>query len=80
MPAGTIQCRASPHAPDELPDSGWDDRFDQAVPAELRRRVARGRVAFWLMTFVLAAAMLGTTLPTPLYVIYQAEWHFSRLW
>jgi MFS family permease len=21
--------------------------------------------------------MLGTTLPTPLYVIYQARWHFS---
>ena len=21
--------------------------------------------------------MLGTTLPTPLYVIYQAQWHFS---
>ena len=41
------------------------------------RRVAHGQVPFWLMTFVLAAAMLGTTLPTPLYVIYQAEWHFS---
>jgi MFS family permease len=27
--------------------------------------------------FVFAAAMLGTTLPTPLYVIYQAQWHFS---
>jgi len=41
------------------------------------RRVAHGQVPFWLMTFVLAAAMLGTTLPTPLYVIYQSEWHFS---
>jgi MFS family permease len=35
------------------------------------------RVAFWLLALVFAAAMLGTTLPTPLYVIYQARWHFS---
>jgi MFS family permease len=37
----------------------------------------RRRLAFWLLTFVFAAGMLGTTLPTPLYGIYQAEWHFS---
>ncbi len=35
------------------------------------------RVAFWLLAAVFAATMLGTTLPTPLYVIYQARWHFS---
>jgi MFS family permease len=34
-------------------------------------------VAFWLMAFVLTVTMLGTTLPTPLYDIYQAQWHFS---
>jgi MFS family permease len=68
---------ASPHAPSKIPDSGWDDRFDEALPAELRRRATRRRVAFWLLAFVFAAAMLGTTLPTPLYVIYQAQWHFS---
>jgi MFS family permease len=38
---------------------------------------SRRRVAFWLLASVFAAAMLGTTLPTPLYVIYQAQWHFS---
>jgi MFS family permease len=41
---------------------------------------ANGRVpqtAFWLLAYVFAAVMLGTTLPTPLYVLYQAEWHFS---
>ena len=68
---------ASPHAPSKIPDSGWDDRFDEALPAELRRRATRRRVAFWLLAFVFAATMLGTTLPTPLYVIYQAQWHFS---
>jgi MFS family permease len=29
------------------------------------------------VAIVLTATMLGTTLPTPLYVIYQAQWHFS---
>jgi MFS family permease len=48
----------------------------RSVFGGLNRRAPR-RAAFWLMVFVLAAAMLGTTLPTPLYVIYQAQWHFS---
>jgi MFS family permease len=34
-------------------------------------------VAFWLVAYVFAATMVGTTLPTPLYVIYQGQWHFS---
>ncbi|HWC37931.1 MAG TPA: MFS transporter [Acidimicrobiales bacterium] len=43
-----------------------------------RRRFAVSRsVAFWLVAYVFAATMLGTTLPTPLYVIYQSQWHFS---
>jgi MFS family permease len=33
--------------------------------------------AFWLIAYAFAVTMLGTTLPTPLYVIYQAQWHFS---
>ena len=35
------------------------------------------KIAFWLLAVVFTATMLGTTLPTPLYVIYQAQWHFS---
>jgi MFS family permease len=35
------------------------------------------QVASWLLVFVFAVTMLGTTLPTPLYVIYQAQWHLS---
>lgn len=34
-------------------------------------------VAFWLMAYLFAVGMLGTTLPTPLYVIYEGQWHFS---
>ncbi len=66
-----------PHAPSQISDPDWDASFDQALDAELRRRATRRRVGFWLLAFVFAAAMLGTTLPTPLYVIYQAQWHFS---
>jgi hypothetical protein len=29
------------------------------------------------MALVLGITMLGTTLPTPLYVIYQGRWHLS---
>ena len=36
-------------------------------------------MAFWLLAAVLTCIMLGTTLPTPLYVIYQAQWHFSAV-
>jgi MFS family permease len=41
------------------------------VPAAPRQ------VAFWLTAVVLGITMLGTTLPTPLYVIYQDRWHLS---
>src|SRR5580698_10894820 len=58
------------------------------VPQPTRRRPGPGhharpspavprQVAFWLLALVLGVTMLGTTLPTPLYVIYQDRWHFS---
>jgi len=37
------------------------------------------RSAFWLLALVFAVVMLGTTLPTPLYVVYQARWHFPAV-
>ena len=42
-------------------------------------RATRRRAAFWLLAFVFATTMLGTTLPTPLYDIYQAQWHFPAV-
>ena len=68
---------ATPHAPSRTPDSAWNDRLDEALAGERRRRATRRRLGFWLLASILAATMLGTTLPTPLYVIYQAQWHFS---
>src|SRR3954451_1620768 len=43
-----------------------------AVPARGRGLVPRG-AAFWLVATALAATMLGTTLPTPLYVLYEQQ-------
>jgi MFS family permease len=63
--------------PGRIPDQPCADCLDQSPAAEGRRPGVPGRVAFWLLAFVFAATMLGTTLPTPLYDIYQAQWHFS---
>src|SRR5580692_11200066 len=46
-------------------------------PGTDQRGQRRRRIAFWLLALVLTSTMLGTTLPTPLYVIYQSRWHFS---
>ena len=64
-------------APVRIPDQPCADCLDQSPAAEGRRPAVPRRVAFWLLAFVFAATMLGTTLPTPLYDIYQAQWHFS---
>jgi MFS family permease len=68
---------AALRAPSQLPGPGWAVPFEEVLAAELSRRNARRRAAFWLLASVFAAVMLGTTLPTPLYPIYQAQWHFS---
>ena len=41
------------------------------------KRAASPGVAFWLVALALAVSMIGTTLPTPLYVIYQQQLGFS---
>ena len=53
------------------------DYLGEAVTPRRRRLPVRRPVAFWLVAFLFTATMLGTTLPTPLYVIYQSQWHFS---
>ena len=42
-----------------------------------RPGLAHSQLAFWLVTYLFAVVMLGTTLPTPLYVLYEGQWHFS---
>ena len=60
-----------------IPDQRCADCFDHSLVAGHRRLAVPRRVAFWLLALVFTITMLGTTLPTPLYVIYQAQWHFS---
>src|SRR5580658_11035848 len=68
--------------PAREPAAGLIDRpcidcLDEPSAAQQTRRAVPRRVAFWLAALILSVTMLGTTLPTPLYVIYQAQWHFS---
>jgi MFS family permease len=67
----------TPQAAGRIPDSPCIDSLDHPAAAGRRRLAVPRRAAFWLLAFVFAAAMLGTTLPIPLYDIYQARWHFS---
>ena len=53
------------------------DCLDEAMAADRPLLSGPREVAFWLIAYVFAITMLGTTLPTPLYVIYQSQWHFS---
>jgi len=71
----------SQRTPDLRPaaDQPCIDCLDQSPTAGPGRPSAPRRVAFWLVAFVLTVTMLGTTLPTPLYDIYQAQWHFSSV-
>lgn len=68
-------------APPGMP--GGPDRFGSAVDRAATetggRRRAAGAVAFTLVAYAFVVVMLGTTLPTPLYPIYQRELGLSPL-
>jgi MFS family permease len=64
-------------APERIPDRPCVDCLDHPAAARRTGPAVVSRVAFWLGALILSVTMLGTTLPTPLYVIYQAQWHFS---
>jgi MFS family permease len=49
----------------------------EEAPLSRKAGISGRPAAFWLLAYLFAAVMLGTTLPTPLYVLYQAQWHFS---
>jgi MFS family permease len=53
------------------------DCLDHSLAAGRAGPAIPRQVVFWLVALVLTITMLGTTLPTPLYVIYQDQWHFS---
>src|SRR3954451_13484514 len=37
------------------------------------------QAAFWLLAGVLGALLFASSVPSPLYVVYQGEWHFSAI-
>jgi len=67
---------ATRQAPTLMADPAWRDQVAQAMTGGHRKR---GPLAFALLAFVFVTVMAGTTLPTPLYVIYEAQFSFSPL-
>jgi MFS family permease len=63
----------------QMPDQPCVDCLDHSPAAARQGSAGPRQVPFWLVALVLTITMLGTTLPTPLYVIYQAQWHFSSV-
>ena len=53
------------------------DGLDSSAGIRLQRLAVPREAAFWLVAYVLAITILGTSLPAPLYAIYQRQWHFS---
>src|ERR1700734_1025842 len=49
----------------------------QSAGLQLHRLAVPREVAFWLVAYVFGVTILGTSLPAPLYAIYQRQWHFS---
>ena len=41
------------------------------------RRLLGPAPAFWLLSYAFLILFVGTTIPTPLYRVYQEELHFS---
>jgi MFS family permease len=68
---------ASSQARGQPPDQPCVDCLEPSPGPGRWAPTAPRQVAFWLVAFVFTATMLGTTLPTPLYDIWQGQWHFS---
>jgi MFS family permease len=64
------------HARIRTADRPCADGLGQSA-IRVSRRAVPGEIAFWLIAYVFAAVVLGTAVPTPLYAIYQRQWHFS---
>jgi MFS family permease len=51
-----------------------------AISARHARRTTLGRApAFWLLAATLALLLFASSAPSPLYVVYQAQWGFSAI-
>ena len=50
----------------------------KAAIATPRRRLSRP-VAFWMLSLTLGFLLFASSAPSPLYIVYQARWHFSPI-
>ena len=75
----TVPAAITVRAPERTSDQPCVDCLDQPPAARPARPAVPRRAAFWLVALILGITMLGTTLPTPLYDIYQGQWHFSAV-
>jgi MFS family permease len=48
-------------------------------PTRSRTFLLSRPVAFWMLAVTLGFLLFASSAPSPLYVVYQAEWHFSPL-
>jgi MFS family permease len=48
------------------------------APRGLTGRLPRG-VAFWVLGTILGLLLFAASAPSPLYIVYQARWHFSTI-
>jgi MFS family permease len=53
------------------------DGSDAAVAGTRTRRVASRSTAFLIVGFTTVVLLVSSTVPSPMYVIYQQRWHFS---
>jgi MFS family permease len=72
--AATVAPKGPPLLADR--DRPCIESLEEAAPSPQAGVSARPR-AFWLVAYIFGAVLFGTTLPTPLYVLYQSRWHFS---
>jgi MFS family permease len=64
-----------------MSDVGTAASREPGAPALGALPSARGQLpktaAFWLMAVIFGALLFSASAPTPLYAVYQAQWHFS---
>jgi len=52
---------------------------EQALNVASKKGQLSYRQAFWVVAYSFAVVLLSSTIPTPLYVVYQRLWHFSSI-
>jgi MFS family permease len=61
----------------QLADRPCVDYLGQSAGLPLNRLSVPRQVAFWLVTYVFGINALGTSIPAPLYTLWQRQWHFN---